>query len=427
MRKMLVLLAALLIAVGGIFIVGCGDDDDGGGGGGEQTADAKKAPAPADKPEGDINVCIGKDTSGIHTKLTEQFNEENPGANAKLVELPESADEQRTQMVQRLRAESAECDLLSLDVIWTAEFAAQGWLLDMTDQVEERKSDFIPSTLETVKYEDKYWAMPYNSNAGFLFYRTDQVDQAPSSWEEVYEQGKQNDGTIYQGARYEGLTVHFLELLYSAGGTAISEDASESTVDSQEARDVVDFMVNGIKDGAVPKAVTTFEEEEARRAFENGNATFERQWPYAYTLGQEGKQAGNFDVAAFPGFGGNEPASVLGGYNLAVSAYSDNAESAVALLNFLTAEEAQIEAGKVATPPVVASAYDDPGVKKEMPFADVLLKAIEQGESRPATPVYPQVSEAIYKNLHAALNGDMSPDEAVSQMDEDITKALETF
>ena len=425
MRKMLVLLTAAMLAVGGLFI-GCGDDDDGGGGG-KQTADAKKAPAAAEKPSGDINVCIGKDTSGIHTKLTEQFNEQNPGANAKLVELPESADEQRTQMVQRLRAESPECDLLSLDVIWTAEFAAQGWLLDATDAVEARKSDFIPSTLETVQYEDKYWAMPYNSNAGFLFYRTDQVDQPPTSWEEVYEQGKEMDGTIYQGARYEGLTVHFLELLYSAGGTAINEDGTESAIDSQEARDVVEFMVNGIKDGAVPKAVTTFEEEEARRSFENGNATFERQWPYAYTLGQEGKQAGNFEVAAFPGFGGNEPKSVLGGYNLAVSAYSDNAESAVALLNFLTNEESQIEAGKVATPPVIASAYDDPGVQKEMPFAKELLKAIEQGDSRPATPVYPQVSEGIYKNLHAALNGDMSPDEAVTQMDEDITKALETF
>jgi multiple sugar transport system substrate-binding protein len=293
--------------------------------------------------------------------------------------------------------------------------------------VEARQDDFIPSTVETVKFDDKYWAVPYNTNAGFLFYRTDQVDQVPTSWEDVYSEGGQQDGTIYQGARYEGLTVHFLELLYSAGGTAISEDGSESTIDSQEARDVVEFMVQGIEDGAVPKAVTTYMEEEARRAFENGNATFERQWPYAYTLGQEGKQAGNFDVAAFPGFGGNEPASVLGGYNLAVSAYSDNPEGAVALVNFLTSEEAQIEAGKVATPPVIASAYKDPGVQKEMPFADELLKAVEQGQARPVSPVYPQISEAIYKNLHSALTGQMSPDEAVSAMHEEITQALETF
>ena len=425
MRKMFAVTLAVVFGAGAL-ISGCGDDDGGGGGGGE-TADAKKVPAAAEKPQGDINVCIGKDTAGIHTRLVEQFSRENPGANARLVELPESADEQRTQMVQRLRAESSECDLLSLDVIWTAEFAAQGWLLDATEVIEQRRDEFIPSTLETVKYEDKYWAFPYNSNAGFLFYRSDQVDQAPGDWEDVYEQGKQNDGVIYQGARYEGLTVHFLELLYSAGGRALSEDGSESAIDSPEAREVVEFMAGGIEEGAVPKPVTTYEEEEARRSFENGNATFMRNWPYAYTLGQEGKQAGNFDVAAFPGFGGNEAASVLGGYNLAVSAFSDNADGAVALANFLTSTEAQIEAGKVATPPVVAEAYDDPGVQKEMPFAKELLKAIEQGESRPASPVYPQISEAIYKNLHSALNGDMSPDEAVKKMDEDITKAIETF
>jgi len=425
MRKIPVLMATALFAVGGV-LSGCGDDDDSGGGGGE-TADAKKVPSAQGKPQGDVNVCIGKDTSGIHTRLVKQFSRENPGANAKLVELPESADEQRTQMVQRLRAESPECDLLALDVIWTAEFAAQGWLLDATDVVEARKDDFIPSTLETTQYEDKYWALPYNTNAGFLFYRSDQVDQAPTSWEDVYEQGAQQDGTIYQGARYEGLTVHFLELLSSAGGTALNEDGTESTIDSQEARDVVEFMAKGVEDGAVPKAVTTYMEEEARRAFENGNATFMRNWPYAFTLGLESAIAGKFEVAAFPGYGGNEPASILGGYNLAISSYSENPEGAVALVNFLTAEEAQIEAGKVATPPVVASAYDDPGVQEEMPFAQELLKAIEQGQSRPASPVYPQISEAIYKNLHSALTGQSSPEDAVSKMDEEIAQALETF
>ena len=421
--KLRVVLAVLALAMATFVLAACGDDEESG-----KAPEAEKVEEAAAKPEGNINVCIGKDTSGIHTKLVKQFTKENPGATAKLVELPESADEQRTQMIQRLRAKSDECDLLALDVVWTAEFAAQGWLKDATDVVEKRKDEFIPSTLETVQYEDKYWAVPYNTNAGFLYYRTDQVDSAPETWEDVYKVAQENDGVVYQGARYEGLTVNFLELLYSAGGKVLSDDGETVEIDSPETKEVLDFMAGGIKDGAAPKAVTTYKEEEARRAFESGKATFERQWPYAYTLGQDAKKIkGKFDIATFPGFGGNEGAGVLGGYNLAVSAYSKNADSAVALVNFLTGMEAQVEAAKVATPPVLAAAYDDPEVQKAMPFATKLRDAVEQGQSRPVSPVYSQISEAIYKNVHSVLTGDASSDEAIQKMKSDIEKAQQTF
>jgi multiple sugar transport system substrate-binding protein len=66
-------------------------------------------------------------------------------------------------------------------------------------------------------------------------------------------------------------------------------------------------------------------------------------------------------------------------------------------------------------------------VKKAMPFADQLRTAIEQAKARPPSPVYPQITEAVYNNVYAALQGDMSPDEAASKMNDDIQKALETF
>jgi len=417
-------LFALILGVFALLLAGCGGDDEGGG----ATEDAKKLSATVGKPSGNINMCIGKDTSGIHTKLVKQFNAANAGAKAALVELPESADEQRTQMVQRQRAKSAECDLLALDVIWTAEFAAQGWLRDATPLVEKRRGEFIASTLETARYEGKYWAVPYNTNAGFLYYRTDQAPQAPTSWEEVYEQAKAEDGVVYQGSRYEGLTVNFLELLYSAGGKILSDDGKEAQADSPQARKVLQFMVDGIKSGAVPKAVTTYKEEEARRAFESGKATFMRNWPYAYTLGQEAAAIkGKFDITTFPSFGGAQGAGVLGGYNLAVSAYSKNADGAVALINYLTSRRAQVQSGAVATPPVVTAAYDDPAVRKGLPFAQKLREAVEKAKGRPVSPVYPQISEAIYKNVHSALSGQTSPDAAVKRMNSDIEKALQTF
>jgi multiple sugar transport system substrate-binding protein len=419
MRKWLwaVLLVTLALAV-----AACGDDDDDGG-------EAQQAPsADPSQAKGDVAWCIGKDTTGAYGTAIDLFKKENPNVNVSLVELPESADEQRTQLVQRLRAESDECDVVGMDVIWTAEFAAQDWLQDTSDIIEPRKDDFIASTLETAQYEDKYWAVPYHTNAGFMYFRTDQVDQLPDTWEQVYEEAGKNDGIVYQGASYEGLTVNFLELLYSGGGTVLSEDGQSVEVNSPEGEAALAFMADGIESGAAPKAVTTYMEEESRRAFENGNATFMRNWPYAYSLGKESKIADDFDVGTFPGFEGGEPAGVLGGINLAISAYSKNPEGAAAFIDFATSEQVQkANFLESAAPPAFGATYDDPEVQKEYAFASDLKAAVEQAEARPVSPVYPQISEAIYTNVHDALQGRADPQAALKSMSSQIEKALETF
>ena len=62
-------------------------------------------------------------------------------------------------------------------MIWTAEFASQKWIYDMTPYVETRKDELIPATLDTVTYDGKIWGMPQQTDAAFLYYRTDQVDE----------------------------------------------------------------------------------------------------------------------------------------------------------------------------------------------------------------------------------------------------------
>jgi multiple sugar transport system substrate-binding protein len=412
---------AVLIATALLAIAGCGSDDDDGGGG-----EAKKATQA--KASGNVTWCIGKDTTGAFGTVVDDFNKANPDAKAKLLELPEDAGEQRRLQVQRLEAKSSECDVLGTDVIWTAEYAAQNWLLDVSDFISKNGDKFIPSTVDTTEYQGKNWAIPFNSNAGFIYYRTDEVNEAPKDWESLYEEAGKGNGVVYQGFRYEGLTVNFLELLYSAGGTIVSDDGKESTADSQEVKDVLKFMADGIKNGAAPKAVTTYKEEESRRAFESGNATFMRNWPYAYALGKDSKIADKFDISTFPGFAGNEGAGVLGGYNLAISAYSKNPEGSLAFIEFATKPDQQkIQVTEASLPAVVSSVYDDPEVKKAMPFAEELRTAIEQAQPRPVSPVYPQISEAVYNNVYDALQGKTSPDEAASKMNDEIQKALETF
>jgi multiple sugar transport system substrate-binding protein len=421
-------LIALGMCLAALGLASCGGGDDNGNGAGGEGSEAKVLqPAEAEGASGNVTWCIGKDTSGAFNTAVEQFNQQNPKLTAKLLELPESADIQREQQIQRLRAESSECDVLGMDVIWTAEYAASGWLYDLTSVVDEHEGEFIPSTVETVEYEGKKWALPFNTNAGFLFYRTDEVPKPPASWEDVYAEAQKGNGHVYQGERYEGLTVNFLELLYSAGGKVLSDDGETVEIDSPEAREVLDFMGKGVEDGAVTKAVTTYEEESSRRAFEAGKATFMRNWPYAYALGNKSKIKGKFKITTLPGFGGNPGAGVLGGTNLAISAYSKNPGGALAVVNYFTSGVGQRLIGEGATPPATTAAYKEPSVRKAIGLPDEIEDAVAQAKPRPVSPVYPQISQAIYKNVNQALSGQISTDAAVKNMSSQIQKALQTF
>jgi len=437
-RLMLMLCAALLC---GVFVAACGDDSSssggggGGGGGAEgsgQTEGAKVIdPSLADNAKGEVTYCQGKDTSGNAHYMIDEFNKKyGPDLKAKLVEFPASADEQRTQFIQRQQAKSGDCDVFSSDVIWTAEFASQKWLYDMSPYMEDKKADYIEAPVETVTYDGKIWGVPESSDAGLLYYNTDKVKSIPSTWQEVYSQAEKKGGIVYQGAAYEGLTCDFLELFFGAGGEVLSKDGTKSTfADGDAGVKALSFMVDGVKNGAAPKAVTTYMEPESLTAFQTGKYAYMRNWPYAYALNKKAaKVKGNFDVGPQPTFEGGEKAGILGGHNSVISVYSKNPGGALKLIEHIGSPEIQkAYAAKFSLSPVRADVYDDPDVQKAIPFANALRDGITQARARPVSPVYPQISQAIYKNVNAALSGQTSPEDAIKQANADIEKALQTF
>jgi multiple sugar transport system substrate-binding protein len=380
----------------------------------------------AANPSGNVTWCIGKDTTGAFSQVVSLYNQSHPSVHVKLLELPTSADQQRSQLVQREQAKSSECDVLGMDVIWTAEFASQGWLKDVTPAIQARTSEFIPSTLKTVQINGKSWAVPFNTNAGLIYYNKAKVHTAPTTWQQAYQMAKTDGGIGYQGQAYEGLTVDYLEMLYAAGGSVLSPDGKKATIDSPQAQQVLSLMQQGLKDGAAPQANLTYMEEESRNAFQTGHVAILRNWPYVYSLAKQAHV--DFGVAPLPSWQGGKSASVLGGYNLGINAYSKNPGAALSFINYATAPAAQTKFFiKSSLPAVLTQVYHDPAVIKAQPFAPPLLTAVENGIPRPVTPVYPQISEAIYKNVYSALSSGTSPQTALSNAQNQINSALKTF
>jgi multiple sugar transport system substrate-binding protein len=420
----------------GASLAACGSDNGGSGsssGGGEATGQTKGAKVidvkAMDNAKGSVTVCMGKDTGGDVTAAIKAFNAQNNGVKAKILEFSTSADEQRQQFVQRQEAKSGECDVFSSDVIWTAEFASQKWLYDLTPYIDTRRDEVIPATLETATFDGKVWGMPQQTDAGFLYYRTDEVKTKPTTWQQVYQQAKSMKGLVYQGAPYEGLTCNYLELAFAAGGKVLSDDGKKSEINSPENIKALQLMVDGVKNHTAANGVTTYMEEESRRYFESGKATFMRNWPYAYALGEKAPAVkGKFDVMPFPAFEGGGKAGILGGHNQVVSVYSKNPGGALKWISYITGTENQkAQFLNASQSPTLKAIYDDPDVQKKYAFATQLRDAISQAKSRPVSPVYPQVSQAIYENVNKALSGKATPQDALKAAQTQMDKALATF
>src|SRR5690348_13293252 len=241
LRGAAVLAAALLLAACGNSNSGSSNNSGGGGGGGGGAA-------PALEGRGDITFATGKDTSGNMVKLVDKWNSDHPNEKVRIVELPESADGQLQQMAQNAQVKSDAYTILNLDVVWTAEFAANQWVVPIpAGTITE--SDFLKPAVDTAKYRDKLYAVPVYSDGGMLYYRKDLlqgagIDKPPTTWADLLSDCQKVKATpaganvgCYAGQfeKYEGLTVNFSEAVQSAGGSIV-DDSGKPNVNSSQAK-----------------------------------------------------------------------------------------------------------------------------------------------------------------------------------------------
>jgi len=316
--------------------------------------------------------------------------------------LPRGADDQRVQMVRRLAAEDRGMDILGLDVTWTQEFAGAKWILEWTG---EHRSEVEEGTLEgplaTARYEEKLYAAPKNTNVQLLWYRTDLVDTPPATWDEMIEQASRlkAEGKTHQvitmGAQYEGLVVLYNTLVASAGGRIIDEEANKAVMDEGAVRALEQlqrFATAGITDASFANAI----EDPARLVFQSGGGAFQINWPYVYPALQEAdpELAEKVRWARIPGVDAGTPSKVtIGGYNLAVSAYSEHPqESFEAAMCLRSAENQKFSAINDGVPPTIESVYDDPEMAQAYPMKDTILEQLQDAATRPRSPAYQNIS-----------------------------------
>ena len=385
---------------------------------------------------GPITYVAGADNTGTVQAVLDRWNRLHPEERATFVQLPTDPDAQRQQMIQNAATRSDAFTVLSLDVVWNSEFAAHRWV----DRLPEDRfplGQMLKPIVATGRYRGGLYSVPASSDGGMLYYRTDLLKQAgigqpPVTWAElkadcakVRELPAAKGMSCYAGQfqKYEGLTVNFAEAVNSAGGV-ITDAQGRPHLDSPAARKGLDFLAGAFKDGTIPKEAATYQEEDARRAFQSGKLVFERQWPYMYPLAAKrdgsSRVAGRFAVAPLPGLDG-PGASSLGGHNLALSASAKNKATALDFIRFFTSRETQrFTLAYAPAAPTYRSLYQDPRLVRRYPYLPTLQRSILHAVPRPRVFGYGDVTAAVQREAFAAITGAESSASALRNLQRDL-------
>jgi multiple sugar transport system substrate-binding protein len=376
-----------------------------------------------------LSWYIFNEPSGAFTDAADTCSRESAGQYIiKVVPLPADADQQREQLVRRLAAHDSTIDIIGMDVIWTAEFSAAGWLQPWPEDLAERVTKGrLDSAVEGATFAGRLQAAPFTTNTQLLWYRTDRVHSPPGTWEEMIQLAESlgEKGTIQvQGERYEGLTVFFNSLLASAGGTILAHDRVHLA--ETPTRKALNVMKRLATSPAAPASLSTNREDHARLAFEAGNSTFMVNYTFVWPSARQNAPdiARNMGWARWPAISRDHPSRVtIGGINLGIGTYSKHPRLAFSAAACLVSENNQrLVAKKGGLPPTVVSLYRDAVVRKIFPFADILLETLENGVQRPQTPLYNDISLAISHTLHPMRSID--PEKDVRRLKEKIDRAL---
>ena len=417
--------AVSLLACAAMVLAACSSGSSSGSGGGAASANQDG--------KGPITYVQGKDNSNVVRPLIDKWNAANPDQQVTFKEQTDQADQQHDDLVQHFQSQDANYDVASVDVVWTAEFAAKGWLQPLTGSLAFDTTGMLAPTVKAATYNNTLYAAPSTSDAGLLYYRSDLVPTPPTTWDEMIADcpiAQANGMGCYAGqfAQYEGLTVNASEAINTAGGEIVGADGKTATVDTPEAAKGLSLLADNYANGNIPKEAITYKEEDGRQAFEAGKLLFLRNWPYVYKLAStdgSSQVIGKFGVAPLPGLTAGKPgASALGGHSMGMSVYSAHKATALAFIQFMTNSESQtfnLTQGSLA--PTLQALYSQPDLVTQFPYLPTLLISIQNAIPRPVTPFYPAVTLAIQQNAYAAIQGQKTVQQALTDMQSAIQAA----
>ncbi|MDJ1008348.1 MAG: ABC transporter substrate-binding protein [Paracoccaceae bacterium] len=377
----------------------------------------------------------------VTQKIIDIF-EEQTGHTVEIRAMPSSTTDQFAQYKLWLSAGASDVDVYRTDVIWAPQLATH--FIDLSEAAADVIDEHYPSIIASQTVGGKLVALPYYTDAPVLYYRADLLEKydrpVPTTWAELEETATLIQeaeraagnadmwGLVFDGKPYEGLTCTALEWVVSAGGGRVVETDGEISINNDAAVSAIETAAAWV--GTIsPPGTPNYSVEEARGVWQNGNAVFMRNWPYAYALSRsdESPVKDLFEVTTLPSMTEGEPsAATLGGWNIAVSRYSENQEAAIELALFMQSAEAQkIEAMEGSHLPTRPALYEDDEIIAAQPIIGFMQDVFQSAVPRPSDVTradYNEVSSLFWTAVNSVLAEPGTAQDAFDRLEIQLTQ-----
>lgn len=362
-----------------------------------------------------LKFAAQADSTPATQAVIDAFNASQSAYKVEWVEMTNDSGQMHDQLLTSLR-DSAEYDIVSLDVVWAGEFAAAGYIepLDMMmSDAGLKKADYNSGSMASGAYQGKQYVLPFFPDLGLLYIRSDIVSAEDVSklvsgsytWDDLLAmaekyagQGGTEAGIVFQAKQYEGLVCNLTEFTGAFSDIKGGLEAMKKIVDSK----------------AVPVDILNYTEGETHTSFIEGKSVFARNWPYQYGMikGDDSNiTPDQVTVAPLP------KGDTVGGWLLAINKQSVNKEGAFEFIKFLAGEEGQkIMSTKGGYVPGWNTLLNDADVAAANPMLtmDGFKAAVANTIPRPVSAEYSKLSDTIQINAHKYLSGDQDIDATVS-------------
>ena len=393
----------------------------------------------ASVPAATITIACGASSPEIeHCMKHAEVWAKKTGHTVRNYTQPASATAALAVYRQLFAAKSGDIDIIRVDVIWPG--ILKDHLIDLKPYSKGSEAEHFPAIVANNTVNGKLLGMPWFTDAGLLYYRTDLLQKykrpPPTTWADlaataaIVQAGeraagqKDFQGFVFQAKSGESLTCNAVEWIASFGGGTLVDADGQITINNPQAVRALATAAQWV--GSISSVgVLNYAEEDARGVFQNGQALFMRNWPYAKSLldSPDSVVRGKVAVSALPmGDGtGARHAGTLGGWQLSVSKYSRNpAVAADLVLHMASAEVQKVRAMRGSFNPTRPALYKDPEVIAANPFMSSLLDTFENAVARPSGQAglkYPSVSLALSNAAHDVLGRKATPEAALRKLE----------
>jgi multiple sugar transport system substrate-binding protein len=386
----------------------------------------------------------GQQRPDVMRKIADEYEKRTPGVKI-TVEVGGATSEQQQQYLNTvLASKDSALDVILIDVIRPAQWAAAQWAEPLDGYLGAEKdaimARYLPAYREANIVGGKVIALPYFADAQFIYYRKDLLAkhglQPPKTWDELKSasvkiqqaEGNPNlSGFQTAGAPIEGTVCTYLVPMWGAGGN-LTDAAGKLSLATDAAKRPFRLWAD-LKDAKVtPPNLAEIPTDRIRQNFQAGNLIFGMTWGYVWNRAEndaDSQVKGKVGVVPLPGFTADKAATCIGGWQLAVSSFSKNKAAAVAFARYLSSPEvSKMQAIAASHLPVFPEVYTDADVLKANPWFAEALPVVRTARSRPVSPAYPRVSEIIRTNMNAFLAGAKTADAALADMTRDLGQVI---